>query len=541
MKLSSPLSLSPAMGLRLAAVAAIAIILFAANVPITNAHKQQQQQEGLLQLLLQLLTSQPATVGNGTTTFQSTNDSFRVQVPQGWIIQDVNNIGVTLATEVMQGYGVLAQLCPEEEEEQQAVLVNTGGNTSNISSSISSSSNSCGGAQEVIHIIRYPNLGDILGFTSSDGNATADNSNTIPDTVLAYQMQKLQEVGYRDIRIGDSIDTTVNVISTQLNNNVIVTLNAKFVEMTYSTTSAPDETKRGYFLSTATDATPRNLGLITGYGLFYEGNSTTTTAETTTEGNSTTTTAETTTEGNSTTTTAETTTASFSLPPPAPVIQVFDSFELIAGEEAEQATLAALRALITQAAGEEEPADVLTVEIDSNGTEGYAPLPIEFEADITGETEPYTISWDLDDDGITEGNEQTLVVTFNEAGTYDTRLTVTDSEGHIATDSIEITVEEGGEEEAVSTEEEPLVEETTEEETLCDPSYLNTCIPPPPPNLTCDDISARNFLVLPPDPHGFDDNDNDGIGCESASDQPDLDEPDPNLGSDNILGLFGLG
>lgn len=47
----------------------------------------------------------------------------------------------------------------------------------------------------------------------------------------------------------------------------------------------------------------------------------------------------------------------------------------------------------------------------------------------------------------------------------------------------------------------------------CHPSYPTVCIPPPPPDLNCDDIPYRNFTVLPPDPHNFDGN-SDGIGCE---------------------------
>ena len=75
-------------------------------------------------------------------------------------------------------------------------------------------------------------------------------------------------------------------------------------------------------------------------------------------------------------------------------------------------------------------------------------------------------------------------------------------------------------------------EEEEEEETTCDSSYPDNCIPPPPPDLTCDDdVGACNFEVVPPDPHGFDGNDNDGIGCESGSNQPDLNEPDNNSGS----------
>jgi micrococcal nuclease len=47
----------------------------------------------------------------------------------------------------------------------------------------------------------------------------------------------------------------------------------------------------------------------------------------------------------------------------------------------------------------------------------------------------------------------------------------------------------------------------------CHPSYPTVCIPPPPPDLDCPDISYRNFQVLPPDPHNFD-REGDGIGCE---------------------------
>jgi hypothetical protein len=57
------------------------------------------------------------------------------------------------------------------------------------------------------------------------------------------------------------------------------------------------------------------------------------------------------------------------------------------------------------------------------------------------------------------------------------------------------------------------IDATTENEE-CDSSYPDTCIPSPPPNLNCGDISDKRFEVLSPDPHGFD-RDGDGIGCES--------------------------
>ena len=48
----------------------------------------------------------------------------------------------------------------------------------------------------------------------------------------------------------------------------------------------------------------------------------------------------------------------------------------------------------------------------------------------------------------------------------------------------------------------------------CHPSYPTVCIPPPPPDLDCGQIRHRNFVVRPPDPHGFDGN-QDGVGCET--------------------------
>lgn len=48
----------------------------------------------------------------------------------------------------------------------------------------------------------------------------------------------------------------------------------------------------------------------------------------------------------------------------------------------------------------------------------------------------------------------------------------------------------------------------------CDPAYPDVCIPPPPLDLDCADVTYRRFTVKPPDPHYFD-RDHDGIGCET--------------------------
>jgi PKD repeat protein len=369
MRVSSRLLLSPVIAIAPTA-ATVAIILFTVNVIVINAQ--------------QLPTSQQPAVTQNPTLFQSARDNFRLRVPEGWEIHDIKNTGFTLLTEVLQGYGILAQLCPQGQQ-QAASNVGSGG-------TYSSSCQQAG--EEVIHIIRYPNVGARLGFTSGD-IFTVINRDTIPNALLAYHMEKLQEVGYRDIQIVNSTDTTIDVISTDLNNNRIATTTvpAKFVEMTYSTNFAPDEIKRGYFILTATAATPRNLGTITGYSIFYEGNSA-----------------------------AQTTISSGSLSPstplPAAIRQVFDSFELVAA-----------------------PTEPLRVETTSSDTEGVAPATFEFEADVTGGMEPYTINWDFDDGSVESDDDETVDHTFDQAGTYTVTATVIDSAGRTASDSILITVE----------------------------------------------------------------------------------------------------
>jgi hypothetical protein len=295
MRTSSPFLVSSGMAMGLTATAiAIAVILLASNFTTINAQQQ---------------FSQPGEIENGTipaaTTFQSTDDSFSIQVPQGWVIQDVNNTGPTFLEERTQGYGILAQLCPEEQQQGAASLTNASGGSTNSISSIDISS--CREAQDVIHIIRYPDL-DTRLFAN---NVTTTNNNvTTTDSILTYHLQKLQEVGYRSMQIVNSTDVTSNLIHPQTN-ETITTAPGKFVEMTYSTNVTPNEISRGHFILTATNATAPNLGMTKGYSVFYEGNSTSTASPA---------------EG--------ITTAAASLPPPAAIGQVFDSFELILAAEA---------------------------------------------------------------------------------------------------------------------------------------------------------------------------------------------------------------
>ncbi len=49
----------------------------------------------------------------------------------------------------------------------------------------------------------------------------------------------------------------------------------------------------------------------------------------------------------------------------------------------------------------------------------------------------------------------------------------------------------------------------------CDSSYVDVCIPPPPPDLDCGDVQYRRFGVPGADPHRMD-GDHDGVACEGG-------------------------
>ena len=326
--------------------AIIMVVLLAVDVTMTNA---QQQQEGQQQLSTNQSTTLPATQ-NATTTrptalFESRLDSFRVQVPEGWVIQDVNNTGFTLAAEVTEGYGILAQLCQAEEGDERGQEQQQQGAVTNVTSS-GSCQQQQQAQQDIIHIIRYPNLGAQLGI------AVEDINDIIPDSILNYQIQKLQDVGYRDINILNSTDATIDIHYTTAQDVPApeampqATVPARFVEITYSTDSAPNEMRTGYLFSTASNATPPNE-LITGYSIFYERAS------------------------GGTELGAQETTQSATLPPLSPAAaQILASFELIASEEVAQS----ISDVIAQqaAAANNEPNDQLedTAEEEAEDDDG---------------------------------------------------------------------------------------------------------------------------------------------------------------------------
>ena len=497
---------------------------------IANAQQQQQQP-----------SNQTAGIENGTL-YQNTMDKFRVQVPAGWVIQTVNNTGSTLESEALQGYGLLAQLCPEGDKQQVGrASLNVNSNSGNTAS--------CQGSEgDIIHIVRYPDLNAKVGFTFN--NFVRDYNGTAK-AILAYQLQKLQEVGYRNIQIVNSTDRKIDVdIRTtaleMIGNNSkalppLARVPAKLLEMTYSTASAPNEIRTGYILLTATGVVSPNPKMATGYAVFYEVNPKAAAIVTPT--------------------TAATTTTYRGLAPiplPAAVRQVFDSFELMASEGTIQAILAALSTQLSAQVGQAQQLGqvyrIVTIHttqtqvtggsisplagtMSVNATEGTAPATFEFKANIVGGVKPYTFSWNFGD-GTKEGNKQTVVHTFKEAGTYTVTAGVIDGQHTTGSAGLKIIVKEPSPSEQMG-------------KTICDSSNSDLCIRPPTANSNCDDTSAQSFGAVPPGLHTLDTN-NDGTGCGSESSQGNSQPRNSssednsnsgsngNSGSPNSISLFDL-
>jgi PKD repeat protein len=84
------------------------------------------------------------------------------------------------------------------------------------------------------------------------------------------------------------------------------------------------------------------------------------------------------------------------------------------------------------------PADPLSVSASASPTSGAVPLTVSFSASANGGTSPYSYSWDFGDDA--SSSEQNPSHTYNQAGTFNVNLTVTDSESSQAWNSLTIEV-----------------------------------------------------------------------------------------------------
>jgi hypothetical protein len=151
-----------------------------------------------------------------TTIFQSTVDGIRMGVPDGWVVEDLNNTDSSLQ-QSEQSYGAvsLVELCP-----QILATPQIGGTYL------------CPDAQEGLDSVSVWRFADLKSRPEFAGLVQRNQSITTTDLVAFYFLFLEQKANFTNIRLLQNIDTTVNVIDPQTN-ETITTAPAKYIETTY--------------------------------------------------------------------------------------------------------------------------------------------------------------------------------------------------------------------------------------------------------------------------------------------------------------------
>src|SRR5215212_2686919 len=151
-----------------------------------------------------------------TTIFQSTVDGIRLGVPDGWVVEDLNNTdSSSQQSEQNYGAGSLVELCP-----QILATPQIGGTYL------------CPDTQEGLDSVSVWRFADLKSRPEFAGLVQRNQSITTTDLVAFYFLFLEQKANFTNIRLLQNIDTTVNVIDPQTN-ETIVTAPAKYIETTY--------------------------------------------------------------------------------------------------------------------------------------------------------------------------------------------------------------------------------------------------------------------------------------------------------------------
>ena len=214
----------------------VLVLLFGPNIGIASAQQQQ-------------LTSIPAVIQNGT--FQSAADGFRLQVPYGWVVQDIDNLHLpNFRVTNEAGFFILAIICPQLEAVQ-----GTAAEMYNCEQS--------GSSVEILH--------DRLSHRP-EFEVIEDPASITPDDFLAFVIEEMQGRNYTNVQIVNSTDLTINITSPEDPNTTIRTAPAKLVEMTYQLSLGLGDMRSYSILATIPEGPQPGLRqIVSGEFITYEG------------------------------------------------------------------------------------------------------------------------------------------------------------------------------------------------------------------------------------------------------------------------------
>ncbi|MDQ3872772.1 MAG: hypothetical protein M3258_04080 [Thermoproteota archaeon] len=167
-------------------------------------------------LIISTVASATATrvlVPSPSTIFQSDVDGFRVGVPSGWIVEDIDNTDpVARHAERTLGGGLLARLCPKD-----------------IATSQVDGTRSCPQGMDSVLIFRYANLKSRPEFA----DIIQQNRNITTSDLVAFYLKFLElQLNFSDFTLLEDADVEVNVTDPHTNQST-TTAPAKYIEITY--------------------------------------------------------------------------------------------------------------------------------------------------------------------------------------------------------------------------------------------------------------------------------------------------------------------
>jgi hypothetical protein len=201
----------------------------------------------------QELPSIPVVIKNGT--FENTVDGFRMQVPDGWVVQDIDNLHLpNYRTANEAGFLILTIICPQHE-----AVPGIGGLYS------------CEQSENSVEIL-YDRLGHRPEFEIIENPLSIT-----PDDFLAFIVEEMQGRNYTNIHIINSTDLTINITRPEDPNTTIRTAPAKLVEMTYQSNLGLADLRSYTILATIPEnPIPGLRQVLSGSSVTYEGRAITT-------------------------------------------------------------------------------------------------------------------------------------------------------------------------------------------------------------------------------------------------------------------------
>jgi hypothetical protein len=178
----------------------VILILSMAVFAMASTQQQQRLQQQPLESGVGLTDTAPL-----TTIYQNNADGFRIGVPKGWVVEDIDNtLPLSQDRERQLGFAILAMLCPERD----ALRDKNGTYYCQPDPSVA------------LRILRFAELHTRPEFAAVQENSNNRTIITISD-FLAFLTQFLEKIGSaKNVQIVDTEETTVNVTDPQTNQTV---------------------------------------------------------------------------------------------------------------------------------------------------------------------------------------------------------------------------------------------------------------------------------------------------------------------------------